>query len=71
MRHVFVDQNTFDEGSVGQRSSDLSVDFDQVEGYISSFQISYCKDGVNGNLGELSVLFRDARAVKRRVSLLR
>ena len=34
--HVFVDEDAFDEGGVGEGTSDFTVDFDEIEGNVFS-----------------------------------
>jgi hypothetical protein len=60
VRHVLVDEHALDEGGVGQRAADFSVDLDEVKGDIATFDVRNRQHCVHGDLRKLSDLFRDA-----------
>ena len=54
---VFVDEHALDERGVGERASDLSVNFDQVEWHVLPLEVCDREHCINSNLCELIVLF--------------
>ena len=60
MRHVFVDEHALDELCVRKRAANLAIDFDEVEKDVASLEVCDGQDGIDGDLGKLLVLFRDA-----------
>lgn len=67
---VFVDEDTTDEGGVGEGTADLGGDFDEVEGDVAALDVGDLEDGVDGDLGELTVFFRYAVGGKRWIRLM-
>lgn len=59
MGKVLVDQDTFDEGSIGKGSTSFAFYFDEVEGNVFSGQVRHLHDCIYSNLGKLLVLLRN------------
>lgn len=57
VRHVLVDKNTLDEGSVCERAADLAIHLDEIERHVFPFEVRDSEHRVYGNLRKLLVLF--------------
>ena len=55
MREILVDNNTLDEGCIFERTSDFTIDFDELEIDVFTGKVGDSEDGVDGNIGELVV----------------
>ena len=55
MREILVDNNTLDEGCIFERTSDFTIDLDELEIDVFTGKVGDSEDGVDGNIGELVV----------------
>jgi hypothetical protein len=60
VRHVLVEEDTADEGCVLEGATDLAGDLDEVERNVATVEVGNGENGVDGDLGEERVCFRDA-----------
>ena len=56
MRHILVDDDTADEGSVAESATDLAENLDEIEWNIAALEVRNCENGVNGYLCEVSLV---------------
>ena len=42
VRHILVDEDSLDEGGVGERAADFAIYFDEIEGDVFSFEVGDC-----------------------------
>lgn len=59
MRHVLVDDDTLDEGSILERASDFAVDLDEFKVNIAALEVCNREDCINGDGGKLVVSDRN------------
>jgi len=55
MREILVDNNTLDEGCIFERTSDFTIDLDELEIDVFTGQVGDGEDGIYGNIGEFIV----------------
>ena len=55
VREILVDNNTLDEGCIFERTSDFTIDLDELEIDVFTGKVGDSEDGVDGNIGELVV----------------
>jgi len=64
VRHVFVDENAFDQRSVREGTSDFAIDLNEVEGNVAPLQICHSQHSVDGYLCELFKFLGDTRNIQ-------
>jgi len=52
MREILVDNNTLDEGCIFERTSDFTIDFDELEIDVFTVKVGDGEDSVDGNIGK-------------------
>jgi len=52
MREILVDNNTLDEGCIFERTSDFTIDLDELEVDVFTGEVSDGEDGVYGDVGK-------------------
>jgi hypothetical protein len=57
MRHIFVDEDAFYQGGVGERAADFAIDLDKVERHVAPLQIGHSEHSIDSYLGKLLVFF--------------
>jgi hypothetical protein len=57
VRHVLVNEYTFDEGCVCEGAADFTIYFDKIERDIAPFEVRYLQNGIYSNLSKLPMLF--------------
>jgi len=60
MRHILIDDDSLNEHGVLERSSNSSIDLDELEINVLSLEVGNRDDGVDGDLSEFDVGFGDA-----------
>ena len=52
MREILVDNNTLDEGCIFERTSDFTIDLDELEIDVFTVKVGDGEDSVDGNIGK-------------------
>jgi len=59
MRKILVNNNTLDEGCIFERTSDFTIDLDELEIDIFTGKVGDGEDGIDGDVGKFVVGDRD------------